>query len=70
MHGSRNEINLDAYLERTKRNLFWTGGTEGQLRLRKLKIAVAGLGGMGSNIAEILVRLGVGHLKISDPDTI
>lgn len=60
----------DQYLERTKRNQFWTKGLEGQLALRNLKIGVAGLGGMGSNIAEILVRLGVGHLNVSDPDTI
>lgn len=58
------------YLERTKRNQFWTRGTEGQLELRKLKVGVAGLGGMGSNIAEILVRLGVGHLRVADPDII
>jgi molybdopterin/thiamine biosynthesis adenylyltransferase len=58
------------YLERTKRNHYWLGGIEGQMRLRDLRVGVAGLGGMGSNIAEILVRLGVGHIKISDPDII
>ncbi len=58
------------YLERTKRNNFWVGGIEGQLRLKNLRVGVAGLGGMGSNIAEMLVRLGVGFLKISDPDII
>lgn len=60
----------DEYLERTKRNHFWIGGPEGQFRLRDMKIGVAGLGGMGSNLAEIFVRLGVGHIKIADPDTI
>lgn len=60
----------DSYLERTKRNQFWTRDLEGQLELRKLKIGVAGLGGMGSNIAEILVRLGVGHLRLADNDII
>ena len=58
------------YLERTKRNHYWLGGIEGQLRLQNLKVGIAGLGGMGSNLAEIMVRLGVGHIKISDPDTI
>ncbi|HEY8271245.1 MAG TPA: ThiF family adenylyltransferase [Pseudobdellovibrionaceae bacterium] len=58
------------YLERTKRNHFWTCGIEGQLKLKKIKVGIAGLGGMGSNIAEILVRLGVGHLRIGDPDII
>jgi len=70
MHATKTDKVIETYLERTKRNLFWTGGNEGQLKLRELKVAVAGLGGMGSNIAEILVRLGVGHLNVSDPDTI
>lgn len=63
-------INLNDYHERTKRNHFWVGGTEGQDAIRNLKIGVAGLGGMGSNIAEIFARLGVGYLRITDPDTI
>src|SRR5688572_8450668 len=58
------------YLERTARNQFWFTGRQGQKRLRKLRICVAGLGGMGSNIAEQFVRLGVGHLRIADPDQI
>lgn len=61
---------LKNYLERTKRNQFWMKGREGQLSLRNLKVGVAGLGGMGSNIAEILVRLGVCHLRLADPDII
>lgn len=59
-----------SYLERTKRNHYWVGGPEGQMRLKNLRVGVAGLGGMGSNLAEIMVRLGVGHIKIADPDTI
>jgi molybdopterin/thiamine biosynthesis adenylyltransferase len=58
------------YLERTRRNHHWLGGPAGQARLHDFRVAVAGLGGMGSNIAEMLVRLGVGHIKIADPDTI
>jgi molybdopterin/thiamine biosynthesis adenylyltransferase len=58
------------YLERTKRNHYWLGGPEGQKKLRDMKVGVAGLGGMGSNLAEIMVRLGVGHIKIADFDTI
>ena len=60
----------DHYLSRTARNHYWLGGDRGQLRIRDLSIGVAGLGGMGSNIAELLVRLGVGHLRIADPDCI
>ncbi len=58
------------YLERTRRNRYWLGSEEAQMRLQNLRVGIAGLGGMGSNIAEILVRLGVGHIKIADPDTI
>lgn len=62
---------IDAfYFERTKRNHFWTEGQEGQTRLKNLKVGVAGLGGMGSNIAEIFARLGVGHFNLADNDTI
>ena len=58
------------YFERTKRNHYWLGGLAGQQKLYDLKLGVAGLGGMGSNLAEIFVRLGVGHLKIADGDII
>src|SRR5579885_1466985 len=64
------EFNRKAYEERTCRNHFWIGGPEGQEAIRKLSIGVAGMGGMGANIANHLVRLGVGHLRIADPDTI
>lgn len=63
-------FNEEKYLERTKRNHFWLGGIEGQTKLKNLRVGIAGLGGMGSNLAEIMVRLGVGHIKIADPDTI
>lgn len=63
-------FNEEKYFERTQRNHFWLGGTEGQNRLKNLRVGIAGLGGMGSNLAEIMVRLGVGHIKIADPDTI
>lgn len=58
------------YFERTQRNQFFLGGKQGQEKIRNLKIGIAGLGGMGSNIAEYLARLGVGHISLADPDTI
>ncbi|MBC98039.1 MAG: hypothetical protein CME63_09835 [Halobacteriovoraceae bacterium] len=58
------------YLERTQRNHFFIGDELGQQRIKELKIGVAGLGGMGSNIAEYLARLGVGSLSLADADTI
>jgi len=60
----------DPYLERTQRNHFFIGGKEGQEKIKKLKIGVAGLGGMGSNIAQYLARLGVIELNLADSDTV
>ncbi|MFZ3228958.1 MAG: ThiF family adenylyltransferase [Pseudobdellovibrio sp.] len=58
------------YETRTKRNHYWVGGVAGQSKIKDMKIGIAGLGGMGSNIAEIFARLGVCFLRITDPDTI
>jgi len=38
--------------------------------LRNGRVAVAGLGGLGSNIAVMLARIGVGHLLLVDFDTV
>jgi tRNA threonylcarbamoyladenosine dehydratase len=40
-----------------------------QEKLRHSTIAISGLGGVGGLLAERLVRLGVGRLKITDPGT-
>lgn len=45
-------------------------GAAGQAVLAKSKVAVVGLGGVGSLVAEYLARLGVGHLVLIDPDPI
>lgn len=39
-------------------------------KLAAAKVAVAGLGGLGSNIAVMLARSGVGHLRLVDFDTV
>ena len=39
-------------------------------RLAKARIGIAGAGGLGSNIAMMLARSGVGHLVIADFDTV
>jgi len=41
---------------------------QGQNKLRKAIVGVAGLGGVGGLLVERLVRLGVGRLKITDPE--
>ena len=43
---------------------------EMQEKLRAAKVAVAGLGGLGSNVAYALARIGVGHLHLIDFDVV
>jgi hypothetical protein len=43
-------------------------GETGQRILRDSKVAIVGLGGIGSQLAELLSRLGVGHFVLIDPD--
>lgn len=67
---AKNSSNNDFYNERTQRNHFFLGGIEVQRKIKNLKIAIAGTGGMGSNIAVTLARIGVGELRIADLDDI
>lgn len=41
-----------------------------QEKLNKAKVAIAGLGGLGSNVAFYLARIGVGHLHLIDFDRV
>lgn len=43
-------------------------GAEGQAILQDARVAIIGLGGAGSQIAELLARLGVGSFLLIDPD--
>lgn len=43
---------------------------EMQVKLRNAKVAVAGLGGLGSNIAVMLARSGIGQLLLVDFDVV
>ena len=45
-------------------------GDEGLARLGEARVAVIGLGGVGSSCAEALVRGGVGHLVLLDRDVV
>lgn len=45
-------------------------GYEGQLKLKKAKICIVGLGGLGSTIAIQLTAMGVGHLRLVDRDVV
>ena len=45
-------------------------GEEALFRLEKIKVAVVGIGGVGSWCAEALVRSGIGNISIIDNDTV
>jgi molybdopterin/thiamine biosynthesis adenylyltransferase len=45
-------------------------GDLGQQTFQAMKVAVVGLGGIGSLLTEYLARLGVGHLVLVDDDTV
>ena len=55
------------YKQMVERNIGVISALE-QERLRNSCVAVAGCGGMGGLSAEQLVRIGIGHVKIADPD--
>jgi molybdopterin/thiamine biosynthesis adenylyltransferase len=43
-------------------------GLTDQITLARSRVAVAGAGGLGGHVIELLVRLGIGELRIFDPD--
>jgi len=45
-------------------------GKEGQQKIRELKIAIVGVGGIGSHLAQQLAYLGVDNFVLVDPDKI
>ena len=45
-------------------------GQERQQHLYTASVGIAGLGGLGSNIAVQLTRLGIGHLTLADCDRV
>lgn len=45
-------------------------GEAGIERLKKAKVAIFGIGGVGGYVAEALARSGVGHLSLIDHDTV
>lgn len=57
-----------SYDEAFSRNLGWVTAEE-QALLRRKKIAVAGMGGVGGVQTLTLARLGVGHFNLADFDT-
>jgi adenylyltransferase/sulfurtransferase len=61
----------DPYRERYARQLALdVVGEDGQRRLSEATVAVVGAGALGSNSAELLVRMGVGHVRLIDRDVV
>lgn len=55
------------YRERTDRNIGWITSDE-QETIHHATVGIAGCGGMGGRVAELLLRLGVGELRIADSE--
>lgn len=64
--------NLSYYdLERYDRQIIIPNfGKEGQEKLKKARVAIVGLGGLGSAVSIYLTVAGIGHLKIIDDDIV
>ena len=52
----------------SRQELFAPIGPEGQARLRRARVAVVGCGALGSALAEMMTRAGVGALTVIDRD--
>ena len=62
---------MDRELERYSRQVLFPGvGEDGQRKLRSARVLLVGCGALGSNIANTMVRAGVGRLTIVDRDFI
>ena len=53
-----------------KQTVFKPFGVEGQEALVKSSVLVVGIGGLGSWVAELLVRAGVGRIRLVDDDRV
>lgn len=62
-----NNQDLSRYAKQTSLAAF---GVEGQQSLLKGSALVVGVGGLGSWVAELLVRAGVGHIRLVDDDSV
>src|ERR1700716_3688926 len=63
--------NMDESLDRYSRQMRFPGvGEDGQKRLLASHVTLCGCGALGTVLANVLVRAGVGHLRIIDRDFI
>lgn len=59
---------LDQYWERIDRNIGWITHEEQEM-LKSKTVSIAGCGGMGGLVATGLLRLGIGEIRLADPET-
>jgi len=61
----------DAELERYSRQILLSSiDVDGQLKLKKSRVAIVGVGGLGSTVAMMLAGSGVGHIRVVDYDLV
>jgi len=58
---------MNRYIRHTQLSVF---GKKGQLDLEASRVLVIGCGALGSNSANLLVRAGVGHIRLADNDNV
>lgn len=61
-------MNKFDYSQAFSRNLGWITSDEAEL-LKKKKVAIAGMGGVGGQYCEVLARLGISNFQLADPDS-
>lgn len=66
----RRDLNDDELETYSRQIVLSDIGYEGQLRLRQAKVCLIGVGGLGSPVALELVAMGVGYLRLVDPDIV
>ncbi|MHA1969839.1 MAG: HesA/MoeB/ThiF family protein, partial [Candidatus Hodarchaeales archaeon] len=64
------ELSNDERLRYARQIILSDFGEKGQLRLKKAKVLVVGLGGLGTFSSLLLAELGIGYLRIVDRDII
>src|SRR5436190_10451358 len=71
MASANRSIDLDPSLERYSRQMRFGGiGEAGQRKLVDSHVTLCGCGALGTVLANVLVRAGVGHLRLIDRDFI
>ena len=68
MSKTRTLLSFDQYYSR--QTILKEFGKKGQKKLNQSKVAVVGLGGLGTASALYLTLAGIGHLRLIDQDTV